>query len=342
MIELTITERAREVLKFDETKARLAELAQVSKDITTVDSADEREIAHAAMMRLANMRVTIEKTGKAGRDDANRYAKAVIEAEKELIAIVTPEEKRLRGLRDGWDQAREAERRAKEEAEAKRIRDDNTFLELIRDIPLMAMGGSSEALSAIIHTTAAMDLSNLRDDDARARGAELLKTALDRLTAMRDGQKALEDQKAAQAEQDAARASEAAEASRVAEEADRAAAAQREADAAAKRAEDDRLAAERRQALDDEAEKQRVERVRLDEETRKLAAQKAEQATKDAETARVARLEKLRGETGSLVDSAIDALALLGAEGYSDHPVTLKLMFAVEKSKPRAKKDKSK
>lgn len=95
--ELTVVDRARQVLKFDETKARLAELALVSKDIVEVGSAEDREIAHAAMMRLTNMRVTIEKTGKAGRDDANKYSKAVIEAEKELIAIVTPEEKRTSG-----------------------------------------------------------------------------------------------------------------------------------------------------------------------------------------------------------------------------------------------------
>ncbi|MFX8160626.1 hypothetical protein ABTL01_19900, partial [Acinetobacter baumannii] len=73
------------------------------------------------MMTLANARIAISKAGKEARDDATKFSKAVIEEEKRLIAIIEPEEDRLRGLRDAWDAEREREKLANAEAEKRRI-----------------------------------------------------------------------------------------------------------------------------------------------------------------------------------------------------------------------------
>lgn len=355
--ELTVDDRARQVLKFDETKKRLADLAVISKPIVAVDSAESREECHAATMRLANMRVTIEKAGKEGREDANKYAKAVIAVEKELIAIISPEETRLRGMRDKWDGARAAEKAERERIEAKKISDDNAGLERIRDIAVHAIGKTSTELAAVIEGTESIDLSTFNSDDARERASELIKTTLDRLRTMRDGQKALEDANAARAAQEAADREKRESAAKAAEEADREARVKREADETAQRAEQkrkddaereeqDRIAAARRKELDEQADRQRAEQARIDEANRKLEAERKEKARKDEEAsaaaereakekAHLARLAKLRGEAGTLTDCAIDAVAFLSSHGFADEDVTVKLGFAIEKANKR-------
>lgn len=114
-------ERAHSVLKFDERKAQLAELAQQSVRIVEITNKAGRDECHAAMMDLANARIGIQKDGKDARDDAVKFSKAVIGAEKELISVIESEEERLRKLRDGWDQAREAERAEKARVEREKI-----------------------------------------------------------------------------------------------------------------------------------------------------------------------------------------------------------------------------
>lgn len=94
--------------KFSPAKAELQSLAEKAKLITTESSHEE---IHQMRMTLVKTRTSITKTGKALRDDANAFNKAVLAKEKELLAIVEPEEMRLEALEETAKQAAEREKR---------------------------------------------------------------------------------------------------------------------------------------------------------------------------------------------------------------------------------------
>ena len=88
--------------KFDPTTSELNTLVEKSQLVTVTDINDTKQmkVVTAARIELKNARVSITKKGKELRDDANKFAKAVIAKEKELIAILTPEETRLSELEE--------------------------------------------------------------------------------------------------------------------------------------------------------------------------------------------------------------------------------------------------
>jgi hypothetical protein len=104
--ELAPIERAKTVLAYDETKAKLAGLAAKSERITDITGPAGYQEAQRARIELKNTRVEIQRRGKDAREDATAYSKAVIAAEKELVAVIEPEESRLQALQDAWDAAR--------------------------------------------------------------------------------------------------------------------------------------------------------------------------------------------------------------------------------------------
>lgn len=138
------TERALIVLGSTKTERDLHELVAKAQAITDVTNADGREQAHRMGMSLKKARTTIGKTGKAARDDATAFCKAVISEEKRLIAITEGEEQRVIGLRDAFDEKLEAERRAAEakRAEIRRKIDD------IRALPMAMAGAGSDEIAA--------------------------------------------------------------------------------------------------------------------------------------------------------------------------------------------------
>ena len=83
--------------KFSPKKAELIALADKSKGlvINGVDDKIGYSLVHDTRMELKRARVEIAKTGKNLRADALSFQKAVIEKEKELIAIIEPVEKDL-------------------------------------------------------------------------------------------------------------------------------------------------------------------------------------------------------------------------------------------------------
>lgn len=111
---LTVEARAAVALKSSDTELHLIALAAKNAEIVAILDKPGREQAHGAAMELKRTRVAIEATSKAARDDATKFSRAVIEEEKRLVAIIKPEETRLLGLRDSWD---EEQQRIKEEAE---------------------------------------------------------------------------------------------------------------------------------------------------------------------------------------------------------------------------------
>jgi hypothetical protein len=121
MSELTIIERAAIALGADEGEKELIALSKKYTDIVEIKNPAGRSQCHAAAMELADTRIVTDKKGKTAREDANAFQKAVIAEVARRVAIIKPEEDRLLALRDTWDEARAAEKRAALEAEQKRV-----------------------------------------------------------------------------------------------------------------------------------------------------------------------------------------------------------------------------
>ena len=141
-------DRAMIVLASTKTEEHLRGLVVEATSVTAVIDPDGREQAHRLAMKLRTARTTIEKTGKAARDDANAFAKAVIDEQKRLIAITETEEKRVLALRDGYDARIEAEKEAKRQAEAARVAAIREKIDGIRALPLALAGASSDDIAA--------------------------------------------------------------------------------------------------------------------------------------------------------------------------------------------------
>lgn len=97
-------------------------------------------------MALVRARTTITKTGKAAREDAAAFQKAVIAEEKALIAITEGEETRLLALRDAWDAARAAEKAEAERIERLRIEQIHLRIADIREAGNLALQCRTSAM----------------------------------------------------------------------------------------------------------------------------------------------------------------------------------------------------
>lgn len=139
-------ERALIVLNSSKTELKLNELRENAAEIQMVTDKVSRELAHRVGMDLRSARTTIEKTGKAARDDATKFSKAVIDEEKRLIAMVEGEEKRVLALRDAYDAQVEAERAAKAAAEQARKDEIIAKINGILNLPNELVGASSEEI----------------------------------------------------------------------------------------------------------------------------------------------------------------------------------------------------
>lgn len=98
--KITLDESALE--KFDPTVAQLTSMVEKTKDLKATDLKDKTQLetVRKARIELKKTRVAIEKYGKDLRDDANKFSKAVIAKEKELIGIIEPEEERLKAIEE--------------------------------------------------------------------------------------------------------------------------------------------------------------------------------------------------------------------------------------------------
>jgi len=114
--ELAPIERAAIALESSKTEQHLMALATKHQSITVVKDKAGREQAHGAYIEVMRARTAVEKAAKDAREDATKFSKAVIAEAARLVAIVEPEEARLKEARDAWD-AEQA--RIKAEAEAR-------------------------------------------------------------------------------------------------------------------------------------------------------------------------------------------------------------------------------
>jgi hypothetical protein len=99
---LTVQNRAEASIAVNENE--LYELAAKTADMKheIKSEADYKEYTRAKS-GLVSMRIRIKEKGKAARDDANAFSKAVIAEEKRLIEIINPEENRLSAIQEVYD-----------------------------------------------------------------------------------------------------------------------------------------------------------------------------------------------------------------------------------------------
>lgn len=91
-----------ELIKFDPSVEDLHKMITITSRIQVGDLTDAVQLVavHDHRLKLRDARVMIEKKGKSMREEALKYQKNVIAREKELLAIITPEEMRLKGIED--------------------------------------------------------------------------------------------------------------------------------------------------------------------------------------------------------------------------------------------------
>ena len=135
---MTLIERASKALSKAEVEANIEAMVEQSKSIGAVTDRASRDICHDSLMELANLRIRTQKAAKEGRDEAVQYSKTVIAIEKELVALISPEENRLAKLRDEWDSIAKREREAKVAAELARVTEIQRRIEGIRGWPIHA------------------------------------------------------------------------------------------------------------------------------------------------------------------------------------------------------------
>ncbi len=276
--QLTVQQRAAVALQSDKAQAELTALAASSQSITAPTNSAGRAECHAAAMAAAGARIAISKAGKDARDDAMKFSKAVIAEEERLIAIIRPEEMRLKSLRDEYD-AEQARIKA-EKADAERLR----ILELSGRILLIKQAESDAArfdVSAAEACEIHSEISALEIDDATF--AEFYGEAVEAKAAALAGIAKIIDAKR-QSEAAAAKA----EAERV--ELERV----RKAEAEAARIKDQQEAAARAEQARVEAAARLVEQAKIDADRKELAEREAKFAAERA--AAIAEIDAKRRE----------------------------------------------
>ena len=280
------SERAVAALGFDTVKAEVEKLATQYADITAISNKAGRDQAHSAAMALKSKRVEIQKRAKEVREDAVAFQKAVIAKGDELAAIIEPEEQRLIGLRDAWDEEQARIKREAAEAEQRRKAWHESQVASIRGVVLNAAGAAPEKLRGLIAELELIEPSaDLHAEYApvvaRAK-AETLSKLLEMLAEAEDRE----------AEQARIKAAQEAEAARIA--AEREELARLRAEAEARRKEDERKAAEARA---EEEARMAAERAELERQAAELRAQQeAIRKQQEANEAEARRIEQERAE----------------------------------------------
>ena len=328
-------------LSIDHTETELSELAGKYADVTEIKDAADYQLVKRGGIELGKVRVSIEKAGKAARDDANKFRTAVIAEEKRLKGIIQPEEDRLKDMRKEHDTraAREAAEKLRIETERKdgierKIAGIKGYLDGV-------IGETADNLSVMVNEVESIEITE-QEYQEYFDNAMLAKNAVVRkLTTLLDERRAFEEQQREQARIASEQAARQAELDKqAAEQREREEAERRKIEAerekvrkeqeaveAARRAEEEkRLAAERA-----EAEKVRQAKERLEREARKR--EEAEERRK-AEEAEAARQEALRPEKDRLIDwlkklRFIDGIELHNADLVSIQSAALSELEAI-------------
>ncbi|WP_342704233.1 hypothetical protein OHZ10_07990 [Burkholderia arboris] len=312
--ELTVVERAAVALGASEREKEMLALVAKSNDIVEIKNAAGRDQCHAAAMLLRTARTSIRKVGKDARDDATKFSKAVIAEEDRLVALIEPEETRLIGMRDVWDEAREAEKRQKIEAEQRRVAAIREHIDDIRAIAVRAVSFASYVIATEIEDLEALGITLDRFAELTGEAEAVRGATLDKLRELHTAAVEREAEQARLAAEREALKRERAEleAQRQREDAERAererveaaARAERERAEAAARAEQERAERERREfeeaARREQQAHEDAERLAATQaEEKRLAEQRAEQERRQAELDRAEREQREREEAAA-------------------------------------------
>lgn len=322
-------------------EAALQTLADGTKDITTITNAAGYQQIQAARIVLKNERISIEKDCKKAREDAVAFGRAVISEEGRLVAIISPEEKRLQKLQDAWDAEIERIRQQKIDSELKRVADLQERITELRGLQTLSPSSGSALIAEHI-----ADLAKIAVDESfqelQQQAMDAKAAALSRLQSVHaaalshEGEqiriRAEREELARDREEQALRD---AQAKAQREEEERKAKAVRDAETARhteqlrqQRAEQDAAAAVERKRLDDEAAAAR--KLVVEEEAR-LAAARADiarqqeelrQAQEAAKPAPIPPAPVTRRGLAIRQPSAADIVDVL-AKHFKAHPDTI-------------------
>lgn len=207
---LTLPERAAVALGSSKTETELRDLVKQSADIVAVANMAGRDQAHRIGMNLKTARVVIERTGKAAREDATAFGKAVIAEEKRLVGIIGAEEDRVFGLRDDWDTKVATERQAVIDAEVARTARIASAIEAIREdeTDALRIAKTAEEVRECLAYCENRDISVVIYQDRHAEAVTLRATVLESIRTILAGRvaaEAVEAQRVADAKAEAAR-----------------------------------------------------------------------------------------------------------------------------------------
>lgn len=112
-----------ELQKFEVSPESLKALVEPVKGLTiaSLEDRDNYVKVRESRLMLKSKRVEIEKSGKALRENAIKFQRAVIAREKELIDIIEPEEQRLKNEESKFEEWKEQQRIEAERRESERI-----------------------------------------------------------------------------------------------------------------------------------------------------------------------------------------------------------------------------
>jgi hypothetical protein len=328
--ELTLPQRAAVALTSCDYEREINAKVAASADIVAVIDPAGREQAHRIGMDLLKLRTGIAAAGKDSRADATAFSKAVIEEEKRLTALITPEETRIMALRDAFDAKVEQERQAKIKAERDRSDNHKARLQNIRNAPLEAIGRTAAEISKVIGRLA---MSTVGDEweEFKDEATQLRLAVLDQLAKAETAQRGIESAEESQRQERARIEVDRAELEtlrieqqRIATEAAKQAAAelQIERDRQAAELAKERAEAARLQAIEDA--KRKAERdAEQAERVAQMAAIREQRAIIDAHHAEIAEaaLREGCGEQYMVSDKAFEHWYSINNFDYVQNPI---------------------
>lgn len=308
MNEVSVVDRAKQALSIKYTESELSSLAKKFSDVSEIKDDDDYSLVKGACREFQSVRVSIEKAGKAARDDANKFSKAVISEQKRLLGIIVPEEDRLKELRN--KAVREAAEKLKNEEARKDAIHNN--IAVIRAYSEDLFGMNSDEIKRILDIALSVDISESEFQEFTDNATIAKNAVVTKLEAAYKERKEFEVQKEASDKIAAEQAAQQAELDKKAAELKR----QEEKLQAEKRAEEEKkLAEERAEAAKVRKEKERLEQEARDKETadRLAAEEEADQAKQEAMRPEKEKLEdwlkKLRFIDGvSLSDESLASI----------------------------------
>jgi hypothetical protein len=299
-------ERAALALNSTKTAADLRALVEKHQPLKGIEVKDKatRDQLHGAGMELRTARTTVARIAKDARDDATKFSKAVIAAEKELIAITEPLEEALLAQRDAWDEAERARKEAEAAAERARLLAISEKIAGLRNyLTLASQCRSSERIQSLFDKLAVEEITEAIYAEFEAEAAQAKAETLARIKPV------LEAKLAEEAEREA-------EQRRI--EAERLAAAEAQ-----------RAAAEAQRIADEAAAKVAAERAELERQQREFAEQQAELQRQQIAVAAAAQEKAVVAEDPPAVQAQWP-----DADGVIESPVDMAMEIVGIKPEP--------